>query len=263
VSAENVDFVRRAHEAFPNLDEVPLELLDPEIEWDMSDRVFNPAVYHGHEGVRRFAQEAREVWEEWRSEPEKFFDAGDQVVVFIRVLARGRGSGAPAEDRSAGLWTLRDGKAVRFKLYRDRTQALEAAGLGEVAPGSDGEVVLRGYEAFNRGDIEGALDYLHPEIEWKTYLVPGPGGGTYRGHQGVRELWSDARTIFGDFRNDPERVIDVGDKVLAFITVCGRGRESGVEVKAQIAHVLTVRDGKVIRVESFEDRGQALREAGL
>jgi ketosteroid isomerase-like protein len=125
------------------------------------------------------------------------------------------------------------------------------------------EVVLRGYEAFNRGDIDGALDVLHPEIEWKTYLVPGPGGGTYHGHDGVRELWGDAADIFGDFRNDPERLMEAGDKVVAYITVRGRGRESGVEVKARIAHLMTLRDGKVVRVQSFEDREEALKAAGL
>ena len=47
---------------------------------------------------------------------------------------------------------------------------------------------MRGYEAFNAGDIEASLDVLDPEIEWHTYIVPGPGGGSYHGHDGVREL---------------------------------------------------------------------------
>lgn len=125
------------------------------------------------------------------------------------------------------------------------------------------ELVRRGYDAFNRGDIEGALEILHPDVEWSTYLVPGPGGGTYRGHEGVRELWDDARNIFGDFRNDPERLMEAGDKVVAFITVRGRGKASGIDVKARIAHVMTLRDGKVASVQSFEDRDEALKAAGL
>jgi uncharacterized protein len=125
------------------------------------------------------------------------------------------------------------------------------------------EVVRRGYDAFNCGDIEGALDILHPDVEWSTYLVPGPGGATYRGHDGVRELWSDARNIFGDFRNDPERIMEAGDKVVAFITVRGRGKASGIAVKARIAHVMTLRHAKVLRVQSFEDRDEALKAAGL
>jgi ketosteroid isomerase-like protein len=136
--------------------------------------------------------------------------------------------------------------------------------IKDSATSSNIDVVLRGYEAFNRGDVSAALEALDPEIEWKTYLVPGPGGGTYRGHAGVRELWGDARNIFGDFRNDPERLIEAGDdKVVAFITVRGRGKASGAEVKARIAHVHTLHDGKVVRVESFENRDEALKVAGL
>ena len=124
------------------------------------------------------------------------------------------------------------------------------------------ELVRSGYDAFNRGDIEGSLTVLHPEIEWHTYIVPGPGGGTYRGHDGVRELWSDARRIFGDFKNIPEEVMEVGERVVAFVRVEGVGRESGVPVEARIAHLYDFRDGKIARVQSFEDRDEALRLAG-
>jgi uncharacterized protein len=125
------------------------------------------------------------------------------------------------------------------------------------------EMVKRGYEAFNRGDIEGSLTVLHPEIVWHTYIVPGPGGGTYHGHDGVRELWADARRIFGEFKNVPEELFDGGDQVVAFVRVEGVGKESGVAVQARIAHLHTFRDGKVCRVQSFADRDEALRAGGM
>lgn len=125
------------------------------------------------------------------------------------------------------------------------------------------EMVCSGYEAFNRGDVEASLTILHPEIVWHTYIVPGPGGGTYYGHDGVRELWSDAQRIFGGFRNIPEQLFEEGNRVVAFVRVEGVGTKSGVAVTARIAHVHTFRDGKVCRVESFEDRDEALRVAGI
>ena len=122
----------------------------------------------------------------------------------------------------------------------------------------------RSYAAFNAGDIEGSLLLIHPDVEWHTYIVPGPGGGTYNGHEGVRQLWSDARNIFGDFRNEPERIIDAPpDRVVAFVRVCGTGKESGIPVEARIAHVFTFKDGLAARVQSYEDRDEALRAAGL
>ena len=125
------------------------------------------------------------------------------------------------------------------------------------------EAVLYGYEAFNAGDIEASLIILDPEIVWHTYIVPGPGGGTYHGHDGVRELWSDAHRIFGGFKNIPEKLFESGDRVVAFVRVEGVGAKSGVAVETRFAHVHTFRDGKVVRVESFEDREEALRVAGI
>jgi ketosteroid isomerase-like protein len=125
------------------------------------------------------------------------------------------------------------------------------------------DIVRRGYEAFNRGDIEAALAFLHPEIEWNTYIVPGPGGGVYRGHDGVRELWADAKRIFGDFRNVPEEIYEAGEHVIAYVSVEGVGMRSGIAVQARIAHLYSFRDGKIVSVRSFEDRDEARRAAGL
>jgi ketosteroid isomerase-like protein len=125
------------------------------------------------------------------------------------------------------------------------------------------EIVTRGYETFNAGEIEASLALFDPDIEWHTYIVPGPGGGVYHGHDGVRELWSEAKRVFGGFKNIPERLFDAGDRVVAFIRIEGVGAKSGVAVQARIAHVHTLRDGKVIRVESFEDRDEALQAAGI
>jgi len=125
------------------------------------------------------------------------------------------------------------------------------------------DMVRRGYEAFNRGDVEGALEFLHPEIEWHTYIVPGPGGGLYRGHEGVRELWADAQRIFGDFRNVPEEVFEAGEYVIAYVSVEGVGARSGAAVQARIAHLYAFRDGLVAAVRSFDDHDEARRAAGL
>jgi ketosteroid isomerase-like protein len=119
------------------------------------------------------------------------------------------------------------------------------------------------YEAFNRADNDGALRFMHPEIEWRTYLVPGPGGGTYRGHEGVVQLWTDVRNVFDDFRNEAEEFFASEDMVVVFVRFTGRGRESGVDVEARVAHLFDFEDGLVRRVRTFEDRRQALTAAGI
>src|SRR3954451_11156060 len=121
----------------------------------------------------------------------------------------------------------------------------------------------RSYEAFNRGDLDAALEAFHPDVEWQTYIVPGPGGATYHGHDGVRELWSEAKRIFGDFRNVPEEMFAAGNRVLVYVRIEGVGVKSGAPVEARIAHLHTIRGDKVARVQSFGDRDEARAAAGL
>jgi ketosteroid isomerase-like protein len=126
-----VEIVRRAHEALNGGDiEALVALCDPEFRLDMSDRVFNPAVYDGHDGIRRFYAEVREVWERYTWEPEELIEQGDLVVALLRSAGRGRGSGIELERRTAMVWTVRQDRATSLRFFRDREAALESAGSG-------------------------------------------------------------------------------------------------------------------------------------
>ena len=132
MSEENVEIVRRFYEAqLRGETERVIEMADPAIRVDMSERVFNPTVYEGHEGSRRFYAEIDEIWDDFRVEPLEFIDAGDKVVVSHLVRGRGKGSGVEVEWPSTSVYTLRDGLVTGVHMYRDHTDALEAAGLRE------------------------------------------------------------------------------------------------------------------------------------
>jgi ketosteroid isomerase-like protein len=233
------------------------EVLDPEMEWEPGFGALESGLHHGAEGFEGFVESWLESFDDFQLEPELLLQKRDRIVVVAHQHGRGRGSGIELEARVIHVWTVRNGKAVGWWGPRTLDEALER--LGDKKLG----VALDGYEAFNRGDLERALELFAPDVVWHTWIVPGPGGGTYQGHEGVRELWSDARNVFGDFRNEPERLIASDDHVVAYIRVCGRGKGSGAEVEARIAHLLTFRGGTVVRVDSYEDRDAALRAAGL
>jgi ketosteroid isomerase-like protein len=129
IVCEAMALVRRAGtgEPEPRL----FELLAPEMKLDMSRRTFNPDVYEGHDGLRRFKRERDEVWEEWLITTERMVDAGESVVVIESFRAQGRGSGVEINGRSATVWTVRDGHVVHMVMYRDPREALKAVGLGE------------------------------------------------------------------------------------------------------------------------------------
>ena len=129
MSQENVDVVRRALSARRTEFE---EVLDPALRLDLSERVFNPAVYEGYEGIMRWRADVGDVWDSYRSEPEEFFDRGDLVVVFTRERGRAKGSGIEVDQHpTALLCRLRAGRVTEIRLYHDRERALRDAGLAE------------------------------------------------------------------------------------------------------------------------------------
>jgi ketosteroid isomerase-like protein len=132
MSQENVEVVRRSLDAFQRGDfDAAMEALDPRVEYDLT-HFPDGKVYLGHDGVREAFRIWLGTWEDYRQEIDEVIDLGeDEVVVVLREFGRGKGSGIEVERPTAGVWTLRDGKAVRIRFYAGKAEALEAAGLSE------------------------------------------------------------------------------------------------------------------------------------
>jgi ketosteroid isomerase-like protein len=136
MSQENVEIVRRGYELFAAGDlEGVAALFSAGVELPdagglgITDTF--PGTRRGPEGFLRGAEEAQEAFEDFRVEPEDFIDAGETVVVPVRISGRGRASGAKQEMRLTHLWALRNGKVISSEIYRTVEEALEAAGLRE------------------------------------------------------------------------------------------------------------------------------------
>jgi ketosteroid isomerase-like protein len=139
MSEENVEIVRRVFDAVARRDtETVLSLYHPDLEWNGSRHRWAEVLGHGmarfrgHEGLRRWARQYYEAWENLEDNIEELIDAGDQVISIVTTRARGRASGVEVEwKHNAGVWTIRDGKVVRVVWLPTREEALEAAGLRE------------------------------------------------------------------------------------------------------------------------------------
>ena len=106
------------------------EFATSDTEFDFTDAYPDGPVVRGVDGVRRIA--ANWPWDALHFDPERFFGISEErVLVFVRATATGVGSGVPVERRTAHECTFRDGRLVRFKVYSDREQALEVAGVRE------------------------------------------------------------------------------------------------------------------------------------
>jgi len=131
MAGENVEIVRRAHDALNAGDMGALTALcAPTFRLDMSDRVFNPAVYQGHEGIRAFYAEVMDVWESFTWEVTGVEDHGELIVAFLESTGKARGSGLELDRRSAMVWRVDEGRAMSLTFYRDPADALDAARAG-------------------------------------------------------------------------------------------------------------------------------------
>ena len=125
------------------------------------------------------------------------------------------------------------------------------------------ERVLRGYEALNRGDLEGAVAGLSPDCELTLPpILPEP--DLHEGREGLRRFWATWRNTFEEFRMEVEETIDAGDQVVVMAAACGIGKDSGAEVRTPtFAIVWTIEDKKAIRMEAHPTRAAALETVGL
>ena len=133
MSQENVDIVRRCTEALDRREFTKVfEMLDPDVEIDLSRNVFNPDVYRGHSGVERWRDGIDEVWDDFRAKLDELIDAGDDVVTGVTIQGKGKESGVDVRMQVFQVWTLRDSKVVQLVGgYRDRSDALAAVDLVE------------------------------------------------------------------------------------------------------------------------------------
>ncbi|MFN2612011.1 MAG: nuclear transport factor 2 family protein [Solirubrobacterales bacterium] len=136
MSAAPAEVVRAIYAAWNSHDiEQVVAQIDESFEADMSERVFNPEVYRGQDGVRRFFADTAEIWKDVRVEITDLYENGDFVLATFRAIGKGIGSGLEVAMEIYQLWTVRDGRAVRFKGFQDRARAFEEAGLADPALG--------------------------------------------------------------------------------------------------------------------------------
>jgi ketosteroid isomerase-like protein len=118
------------------------------------------------------------------------------------------------------------------------------------------------HEALARGESPATLGLLHPDIE---YVNP-PGAvepGTRRGIAAYEDALRSLHEAFGDVRIEVREIKDVGHQVVVLATFIARGASSGAQRQHEDGYVWTVRDGKAVSFQWFNDPIKALKAAGL
>jgi ketosteroid isomerase-like protein len=120
------------------------------------------------------------------------------------------------------------------------------------------KVVREAWDAYSGGDYDRIAGFHDPHI----VVVTLEDGAVYgnnavlANYQRWDEAWEGAETTL-------EEVIGHGDRVFVAARFHARGRASGVEVESRLYDVYTVRDGKVLRIDEYATRDEALEAAGL
>ena len=127
----------------------------------------------------------------------------------------------------------------------------------------EAEVKLRAaYSAFNRGDIDTAVEFLDPHVEW---IEPDefPGGGTYRGIEGAKHYLAQSRAGAAQVISEPVRFIPVKSRIVVFVHARVLPTSSSIWQEIELADVYTFHNGRATEMRAFANREDALRWVGI
>ena len=131
MSQRNVEIVRAICDDFGRGDyEAALERLDEEVEFvSVGDVIGGGRSWHGRDGTRQGMTSFMGTWDDYHYEVRDVIYCGDQVLVQGWQRGRGKSSGVEVSESIYTVYTVREGRVIRYQLFRDEGQAREAAGL--------------------------------------------------------------------------------------------------------------------------------------
>jgi len=106
-------------------------------------------------------------------------------------------------------------------------------------------LVKNAYGAFNRRDIDGALDAMTADVEWEN----GWEGGHVHGHKQVRDYWSRQWAELDPFVAPLAISVDGDGRVIVLVDQQIRRLDGSLVHTGEVRHVLTMRDGLVARLD--------------
>ena len=123
------------------------------------------------------------------------------------------------------------------------------------------DVVQHSWDAFARGDIDGAVEAIAPSAETRVPQSV-PWGGTYVGPDGFRDFLAKIGDAFEAFKATPDKVLGADDNhVIVVAKTKGRIRGGGT-VEGSNVWVYQLRDGMIADAESWGDTAQVVRALG-
>jgi ketosteroid isomerase-like protein len=128
---------------------------------------------------------------------------------------------------------------------------------------SNSDTLKQGYEAFGRGDLDGATENFADDVRWENPEAPQiPNSGVTQGRDDVKQLFAELGNYWESFTIVPDEFIESGDTVVVLIHSEAKGKDSGKEVKLPWVHIWRFSDGKVVEVQALTDTALAADALG-
>jgi uncharacterized protein len=128
---------------------------------------------------------------------------------------------------------------------------------------SNTDTLKQGYEAFGRGDLDGATQNFADEIRWENPEAPQiPNSGTTEGKENVKKLFAELGDHWESFSITPDEFIESGDTVVVLSHAEAKGKETGTEVKLPWVHIWRFKDGQATEVQALTDTAMAAGALG-
>jgi ketosteroid isomerase-like protein len=126
----------------------------------------------------------------------------------------------------------------------------------------NGEAVRAIYEGWSQGDFRTSIEVLDPLVLF-VVRPEFPDAGTYLGVDRARDYTRGFLEPWTRITIEPEQITDAGDSVVVAVRQSGVGGGSGAVTELSYFHVWTFRGGRVIRLEIFRERAEALEAVGV
>jgi ketosteroid isomerase-like protein len=124
------------------------------------------------------------------------------------------------------------------------------------------DTLRRFYELWNSGDVDALTELFDVDAEVRPALSAFLASTVYRGRHGIAAWYAETNEPWSDLCVEPTRFLDAGERVLGVVRLIARSPGAHVDVETQIAHIATVRDGLIVRLDGYEEPSAALAVVG-
>jgi uncharacterized protein (TIGR02246 family) len=126
------------------------------------------------------------------------------------------------------------------------------------------KLVESAFDAWNRRDLDAFAAHAAEDVAWVEVAGRPEGVATERlGRDRMRQSLGTLFEVWDTYHLDVQQIHHIGDRVVAVVREVARGRASGLEVHGLWGYLITVEDGKIVRIEAYRDAAVALQVAGL